>query len=360
MYYSYFQSAIEMISTHQQANPQDPEIPGLVDMLRKKINMSNAAAQEPVDQRFFGMMERIESRSEDEIFEMLLENFNAASEEYKRDVAWYCGEFLTHGFGRLEPENGVYDDFHIRAKMLKAHHADFMWLHQRLADARSKNVLFAVLSSWINTEQNTTIMYKECVSPAYFDPVFQRTDNEVFVDLGASGGDSVMHFSNAHLGNYKHAYCYEITPETFQDLKRNLHVNELAKSKITLNQKAAWSKPGTMRLSLGTGPAANQVKEYGGIEIETVRIDDDIPEPATFIKMDIEGAELEALKGCRRQIIENRPKLAICTYHGYNDIYAVPRLIDEIAPGVYELYMRYHGNEFYKMPTDFTLLGVPK
>jgi len=355
MRYGYFSAALEIISECEKINPQDPELPKLVAMLKEKIQLSNAAAQEAVDQRFFELMEFIVGHSEDEIFELILASFNSADMKFQKSLIHYCKELQSLDlWGQLDPENDVYDDFRRRAKMLKNHSDDLLWLHNRLADARSKNVLFAVLSNWLYMDCTTKNMYKERVYPEYFDPtIFPRTKDEVFVDVGAAAGDSALNFISAYLVQYKRIYCYEITPESFQVMQRLL-----SKHDVDLRQKAAWSSPGTMRLSIRPGSSTNQVGEHGEIEIETVRIDDDITEPITFLKMDIEGAEMEALKGCRRQISENRPKLAICTYHGYNDIYAVPRLIDEIAPG-YEFYMRFHGG-MYAMATEFTLLGVPK
>ena len=104
----------------------------------------------------------------------------------------------------------------------------------------------------------------------------------------------------------------------------------------------------------GADHSTGRVVEHGDDAIEVVRIDDDISEAITFIKMDIEGGEQDALRGCQRQIQENHPHLAICTYHGNEDIYAIPRLIDEIAPG-YKFYMRHHGGNL--IPTEYSVLA---
>lgn len=83
-------------------------------------------------------------------------------------------------------------------------------------------------------------------------------------------------------------------------------------------------------------------------------LDDDISEPLTFIKMDIEGMEQAALRGCENQIRANHPKLAICTYHNYEDIWKIPRMIDAMDPS-YQFYMRHYGGNL--IPTEFVLLA---
>ena len=63
----------------------------------------------------------------------------------------------------------------------------------------------------------------------------------------------------------------------------------------------------------------------------------------TFIKMDIEGAELEALKGSREIIQRYRPRLAISAYHKKEDLVELPLYIKELVPE-YKLYIRHYSN----------------
>lgn len=57
--------------------------------------------------------------------------------------------------------------------------------------------------------------------------------------------------------------------------------------------------------------------------------------------MDIEGAEVGALLGARKTIMKNKPKMAICVYHKFEDLYKIPCLIKEIEPS-YKLILRQH------------------
>lgn len=64
-------------------------------------------------------------------------------------------------------------------------------------------------------------------------------------------------------------------------------------------------------------------------------------EKVTFIKMDIEGAELETLKGASRLIAEQKPKLAVCVYHKPEDIFTIPEYLRTLNPD-YKFYLRYY------------------
>lgn len=70
-------------------------------------------------------------------------------------------------------------------------------------------------------------------------------------------------------------------------------------------------------------------------------MDNLISEKVTFIKMDIEGAEYNALLGCKKIIREQKPKLAICIYHKPEDIIEIPELILSINKE-YQFYIRHY------------------
>lgn len=75
--------------------------------------------------------------------------------------------------------------------------------------------------------------------------------------------------------------------------------------------------------------------------------------PITFIKMDIEGSELEALKGAKETIKQFKPKLAICVYHKKEDLLEIPQYILSLNPG-YKLFLRNAAS----IPTDVVLYAL--
>ncbi len=70
-------------------------------------------------------------------------------------------------------------------------------------------------------------------------------------------------------------------------------------------------------------------------------------ENVTFIKMDIEGAEPQALRGASNIIREQTPKLAICVYHDFRHLWEIPIYINSLA-SKYRIYLRHHTNLEYE------------
>ena len=78
-------------------------------------------------------------------------------------------------------------------------------------------------------------------------------------------------------------------------------------------------------------------------KIQTYKFDElELPDhKITFVKMDIEGSELKALKGMKETIKKYKPKLAICVYHKPEDIIEIPLYLHKIVPE-YAFYLRHH------------------
>ena len=89
---------------------------------------------------------------------------------------------------------------------------------------------------------------------------------------------------------------------------------------------------------------ASCVSDCGSVKVKARSIDSVLDgEKCTFIKMDIEGSELNALRGAEKTIKKYHPKLAICIYHKPEDIVDIPRYLHQICPG-YKMYLRHYSN----------------
>jgi FkbM family methyltransferase len=90
------------------------------------------------------------------------------------------------------------------------------------------------------------------------------------------------------------------------------------------------------------GSRGSSLVDRGGTEISVVALDDILEgERVSFIKMNIEGAEIEALCGAAQAIRRWRPKLAVSAYHRPSDLWRIPALVGELDLD-YKLYLRQH------------------
>ena len=167
--------------------------------------------------------------------------------------------------------------------------------------------------------------------------VFLEPD-EIFVDAGAYIGDTVRGFLSAVHGQYRAIYAFEPDGKNFAQLLENTQ----GLDNVTCRQLGIGDQPGQVGFTSG-GYASRQSAE--GEQIVDVDTLDRLLEgvPATYLKMDIEGAERAALRGAKKLIQANRPKLAICTYHSAADMVMVPKTILEFDPS-YKLYFRHYTN----------------
>ena len=74
--------------------------------------------------------------------------------------------------------------------------------------------------------------------------------------------------------------------------------------------------------------------------------------------MDIEGSEQKALLGSYKHIVNDKPKLLISVYHNHEDIWKIPRIIEDMTPDTYNFYLRSYGGNVF--PTEIVLIALPK
>jgi hypothetical protein len=113
----------------------------------------------------------------------------------------------------------------------------------------------------------------------------------------------------------------------------------------------------TVQLAFETGQGmASNISNRGTTFIQCVALDDAIPTLApNLIKMDIEGAEYNALLGARLIISTHTPGLAVSLYHRPEHLWQLPMLVESIAPGKYKFYTRSHAmNDF-----ELVLYAIP-
>ena len=161
--------------------------------------------------------------------------------------------------------------------------------------------------------------------------------------LGVRPGDIVFD-CGAHVGVFTakalslgaaKVVAIEPNPTNLECLRRNFP-KEIASGRVVLVPEAVWSSEGTVSLNMGSLTAHDSlVRSFGGdtIEIPSTTIDRLIErlglDKVDYIKMDIEGAEREALKGASETLRRHRPRLMLDSYHLKDDSTVLPKIIRE-------------------------------
>ena len=174
----------------------------------------------------------------------------------------------------------------------------------------------------------------------YFDvPFLNFSSNEIFVDAGAYHLETTR--SLANFSRLKKTFAFEPNPESFRICERIKQQYNM--DYVNLYPYGTWSKKAVLHFDTTTDTGST-INDSGDTDIEVVSIDDIIGDAkVTFIKMDIEGAELESLKGSAKTIVNNHPKLAICIYHKPEDMITIPLYIKSLVPE-YKFYVRHLSN----------------
>ncbi len=173
----------------------------------------------------------------------------------------------------------------------------------------------------------------------YFIPEMMRaTENEIFVDGGAYDGKTSLDFVKWAENKYKKIFLFEPDEERIDEVKDNIKLLRNAE----LFQLGLWNEKAELEFDIIEGGSSRIVDGSGKVKVKVDSIDNICEnEAVTFIKLDIEGAELQALKGAEKTIRKHKPKLAICLYHKHEDIFEIPLYIKQIVPE-YKIYIRHH------------------
>lgn len=181
-------------------------------------------------------------------------------------------------------------------------------------------------------------MMLELFDDQYFDlPYLTHDENEVFVDVGCFDGMTVQNFIRWCNGKYKEILSFEPDEKCYEKCKTALKDVK----NLTLENTGLWSKEDILHFH-ETGVSDSHVDINGETQIRVGKLDDiAYGRKISFIKMDIEGAEKEAIMGAEEIIGNQKPKMAVSIYHKQEDIWELPKLLLEINPD-YKFCLRHY------------------
>ncbi len=176
------------------------------------------------------------------------------------------------------------------------------------------------------------------LEPNHFSfPFLQPVENEIYVDAGAHDTETIQSFAQFTSHRYQKIYAMEPDPAQVEVIEKQLGKKGL--ENVQVIPKGAWSK--NTELLFSSNGAMGTFGEEGNVRLPVTSIDSMVGnDKVTFIKMDIEGSELEALRGAKQTIRECKPRLAICLYHKPEDIVEIPLWLAATVPE-YKFYIRH-------------------
>ena len=293
------------------------------------------------------------------------------------DSVWYPGRIALTLFNDILAFPGIVDQ---RAEVLhevpyllhygefahvKVHRPEFL----KQADTKTMVIVATSNPDLRNEIVNNLLAFEIPISRIIFFPesylgcsgdyftgkaFFTYNHQELFVDCGCFDGESAKLFAKSveQQENASVAGIIGYEPDKKQAEICRQNLSEVPNT--TIRNVGVWEKKETLRFS-ASGEGGSNIAVDGDVYIDAVKIDEDISgQRVTFIKMDIEGAELKALKGAVKTICSQRPKLAIYLYHKPEDIITIIEFLMNLSLG-YKFYLRHQSLYFH----ETVLYAVP-
>lgn len=213
-------------------------------------------------------------------------------------------------------------------------------LEKVLADEVSKELLRKIIRK---RDKKIKVWCDLQTNKSYFDTgLLAFGKEEVMVDGGAYTGDTIKQFIETTNDCFKKIYAYEPDEKNYEVLE-DQYGND---ARIECIQAGLWSENNKVSFD-GAGKDGSSVKQSGNSLVMVEKLDGNkrFKEKVTFIKLDVEGSEVEAILGAQELIKSDKPKLAVCIYHRQDDLWKIPLMIHELVPE-YKIYIRHQLNVF--------------
>lgn len=217
----------------------------------------------------------------------------------------------------------------------EAHRAEWEALHARLADQESRRQFRDIVNFRLSGDLHFMQGYADIQDRQYFEDFLHlQAQGEVFCDVGGFDGYTTEQFVR-HCPGYACAHLFEPVEGNMTIAQKRLS----GLRDIHFHAYGLSDRKQTLRFSVnGSG---SRLDATGESEIHLDRLDRLVTDPVTFIKMDIEGAEADALSGSESLIRRFHPRLAIAAYHRVDDFRVIPDRVLSIRDD-YDIHLRHY------------------
>lgn len=225
-------------------------------------------------------------------------------------------------------------------------------VYSRLADEESKQTLLRICAFRLGQDIDYA-GFRHTENQYFNDLTFGALSGRpiTYVDCGAYNGDTYLDLLASNRVECKSAYLFEPDTENYLELVEAVRQSGGQAECLPL---AVGDQYGLLTFSGGNGEGG-AISEDGTTHVAMVSLDQMLPNThVDFLKLDVEGAELQALKGAERLIRRSRPVLAMSLYHKAEDLWELPALLFQLCPG-YRFFIRQH----YYNTFDSVLYAIP-
>ncbi|MBU3580980.1 FkbM family methyltransferase [Polynucleobacter sp. AP-Capit-er-40B-B4] len=217
----------------------------------------------------------------------------------------------------------------------------YQWIYNLLKDEESRDVFARLVKFRFDHDISHLEGFTQREDIQYFENFLcLNEDHELFLDVGGYDGYTTQEFIKL-CPQFDSIHIFEPDKKNYdsclaalsQYKNVNFHLLGLSNQKQTLRFNMMGS--------------SSSVSQDGSVIINVDRLDDILKVRPTFIKIDIEGAELAAIEGGRNTILNGHPKMAISIYHNPGDFWRIPELILSIRDD-YDVYIRHYTESIYE------------
>lgn len=212
---------------------------------------------------------------------------------------------------------------------------EYELLYHDLGDKISQNEFQAIINFRLNRDIKYLSSFEFKIQEQYFEEFVVLNEGATFIDGGGFDGKTTKLFAEK-FPKYKKIFYFEPNLDSMH--KSISYLSEL--ENVEFVNKGLWNCETTLKFDNSAG-GASAVSNEGLDFITTTSIDKIVDCKIDFIKLDIEGAEINAIEGARSIIKRFHPMMAICVYHNQNDFLEIPRLIKLINPS-YKVFLRHY------------------
>lgn len=207
----------------------------------------------------------------------------------------------------------------------------FSWLQ----DEVSRKTFIDIIRYRLSGDLRNMLSYRVRPLDQYFESFLNIPSGSIFVDGGGFDGDTAEIFCTRY-PDYKQVFLFEPSTSNIKRAKERLK-----KQRDVIYIKKALSDKREELIFQPDQGMKSSITKSGNTSVSATTIDEEITCPVSFIKLDLEGWDLKAIKGAQKHILNDHPTLAIAVYHETSHIYSIFEYIINIRSD-YLVYLRHY------------------